>query len=291
VALAPAKLNLYLDVRGRRSDGYHELETLFVALDWGDDVEVEERAEPGVTLAVEGDPSVPSGPENLAARAAAAWLAAMGARAPSPGLALRLVKRIPVGGGLGGGSSDAGTVLRLLQERAGPGRALPEDELSGVARSLGADVPFFLAGGAAVGRGRGDRIEPVPARRPLSFVLITPSWGHETGAVFRFAAQRLRASVPGGLALAVQALTSGVPKRVRAAHENALALAAMKAYPAFTRFTSEVERALGRAPCLSGSGSTLFDVPDPGETEAVLLRLKHLPVRVVRAAFVPASGV
>jgi 4-diphosphocytidyl-2-C-methyl-D-erythritol kinase len=288
MALAPAKLNLYLDVRGRRADGYHELETLFVALAWGDDIEVEVREEQGVTLEVTGDPSVPVGSENLAAKAAAAWFEAAGARAPFLGAAIRLVKRIPVGGGLGGGSSDAGTVLRLLQERAGGERALAADDLQRIAKALGADVPYFLRGGAAIGRGRGDVIEAVPQGPPLTFVLITPTWGHDTATVFRYAGQRLRPSVADGLALAVQALRSGVPERVRAAHENALALAAMRAYPAFTRFTSEVERALGRPPCLSGSGSTLFDVPDPGETEAVLLRLKHLPARVVRTTSAPA---
>src|SRR5688572_17078550 len=98
MALAPAKLNLYLDVRGRRADGFHELETLFVALAWGDDVEVEVREERGVTLQVTGDASVPAGSENLAARATAAWFEAAGARAPFPGASLRLTKRIPVGG-------------------------------------------------------------------------------------------------------------------------------------------------------------------------------------------------
>jgi 4-diphosphocytidyl-2-C-methyl-D-erythritol kinase len=281
--LAPAKLNLWLDVRGKRADGYHELETLFLALAWGDDVDLYPLDEPGVVLNISGDVAVPAGPDNLAVRAAEAWFEAAGERSPFAGARIRLVKRIPVGGGLGGGSSDAAAVLRLLQERAGPEARLADEDLLRVARGLGADVPFFLSGGAAVGRGRGDEIEPLPHVRPLTFVLVTPPWAHETATVFRFAGQRLRPIPPGGLALAIAALRSGSPERVRAAHENALALAAMRAYPAFTRFTSEVERALGRAPCLSGTGATLFDVPDAGEADVVVQRLRNLPARVVRA--------
>jgi 4-diphosphocytidyl-2-C-methyl-D-erythritol kinase len=231
---------------------------------------------------VTGDVAVPRGQGNLAARAADLWFQAAGERAPFRGARIRLVKKIPVGGGLGGGSSDAGAVLRLLQGHAGPEGRLADEDLLRVARALGADVPFFLTGGAAVGRGRGDEIEPLPPVRPLTFVLVTPPWAHDTATVFRFAGQRLRPTPPGGLALAVAALRSGSPERVRTAHENALALAAMRAYPAFTRFTSEVERALGRPPCLSGTGATLFDVPDAGEADVVVQRLRNLPARVVR---------
>lgn len=287
MALAPAKLNLYLDVLGRRPDGYHELETLFVALDVGDDVEVEPARAPGVALQVEGDPAVPAGPENLAVRAAAAWLAALGERAPWPGVRVRLTKRIPVGGGLGGGSSDAGTVLRLLEAAAPAASRLGAEALLSLARGLGADVPFFVLaagpGAAAVGRGRGDLLEPVPPGPGVDVLLITPPWGHETARVFREAGPRLRPARPDGLARALAALASGEPARLREAHENALALAAMRAYPAFPRFVREVERVLGRPPCLSGSGSTLYDVPDRGEIEALARRARPLTPFVVRA--------
>lgn len=290
MTLAPAKLNLYLDVRGRRPDGYHELETLFVALTFGDEVELEPALQPGVVLQVEGDPSVPAGRENLAAQAAAGWLRALGLRAPWPGVRVRLTKRIPVGGGLGGGSSDAGAVLRLLQAAA-PGGGLPAEALQALARQLGADVPFFLhatgPGAAAVGRGRGDELEPLGPGPGVDVLLITPPWGHETARVFRHAGERLRPARPGGLARAVAALASGQPALIREAHENALALAAMRAYPAFTRFASEVERALGRAPCLSGTGSTLYDVPDRGEAQAAALRVRHLTPFVVLARTAP----
>lgn len=285
--LAPAKLNLFLDVKGLRPDGYHELETLFVALEFGDDLEVVTGPEDGVRLVLEGGGEAPDGPENLVVRAAHAWRAAVGARCPWRGVRLRLLKRIPVGGGLGGGSSDAAATLRALQDQAPAQARLAPEELAAVARGLGADVPFFLGGGAAVGRGRGDLIEPLVGAPPVDVVLITPPWGHETAKVFRHVGQRLRPPAPDGLATAVAALRSGRPERIRAAHENALALAAMRAYPAFTRFASEVERALNRPPCLSGSGSTLYDVPDPGEAEAVARRVGHLTSRVVRTRTAP----
>jgi 4-diphosphocytidyl-2-C-methyl-D-erythritol kinase len=280
VALAPAKVNLYLDVKGPRPDGYHELATLFLALLWGDDVAARPSTVPGVRLAVEGDPSVPDGDENLAARAARAFLdaARKAGRTPPAGADLALVKRVPVGAGLGGGSSDAAAVLRELDRRAGP---LDPEALLEAAKALGADVPFFLRGGAAIGRGRGDEIEPVAKPPPLEVVLVIPAWGHETKRVFTFVGRRIHAAPRDGLERAVEALASGIPERIRDAHFNALAVPAMAAYPEYLRFTSSVERALGRPPCMSGSGSALFDVPDPGETDDVLRRLEGLPARLV----------
>jgi 4-diphosphocytidyl-2-C-methyl-D-erythritol kinase len=278
-ALAPAKVNLYLDVLRRRPDGYHDLETLFLALPWGDDVEVRLTETPGVSLEVTGDVAVPAGDENLAVRAARAYLEAAG---KDVGVAIRLAKRIPVGAGLGGGSSDAGTTIRLLERLL---VATDEAQRIEVAQALGADVPFFLRGGAAVGRGRGDEITLLPPPPPVAILLILPPFGTETARVYEGAARKLRPPPVGGLAAAIEALASGEPKRIRSAHYNALAGAALTAYPDLRRFATEVERRLGRPPCLSGSGSTLYDVPDPRGLEEVLERLEGLPGRrrLVRA--------
>ncbi|MFM8979995.1 MAG: 4-(cytidine 5'-diphospho)-2-C-methyl-D-erythritol kinase [Planctomycetia bacterium] len=267
MALAPAKLNLWLDVLGRRPDGYHELESLFVALDWGDEVRVEPRAQPGVELELAGEAAgVPATGENLAVRAAAAWLEALGAQAPVRGVRIVLEKRVPAGGGLGGGSSDAACVLRQLQALCGPGAGLGPEALARVALGLGSDVPFFLLPArAALGRGRGERLEPVHAVAPRHVVLVTPPWPHATAQVFAHAAERLRRPEGLTLARACAALAGGPAAGLRAAHWNALALPARRAAPAFTRFTSEVERRLGRAPALTGSGSTLYDVVDDAD--------------------------
>ncbi|MCC7139632.1 MAG: 4-(cytidine 5'-diphospho)-2-C-methyl-D-erythritol kinase [Planctomycetes bacterium] len=273
-ALAPGKLNLYLEVVGRRPDGYHELRTLFQTVRWGDDVTVERTAARGVACRTVGA-DVPDDERNLAVRAASRWLEASGA---GGGVAIRLDKRVPVGGGLGGGSSDAATVLRLLDEGAGPA-GLGPDRLHALARGLGADVPFLLEGGTATATGVGDRLERRRSGPPVRVVLVLPPFGTETARVYARVAERLRKAPAGGLERAVDALVSGVPAAIRDAHHNDLAEAALRAYPELLRFTAEVERALGRPPAMTGSGSTLFDVPDPGEEADVLARLAALPGR------------
>ncbi len=292
--LAFAKLNLYLEVVGKRPDGYHELATLFQTVEWGDDVEVERTGSPGVVCTVVGADDLPVDERNLAVRAASAWLLASGA---GGGVRILLRKRIPLGGGLGGGSSDAATVLRGLErladgERAAsrtggaagagasPPRPLGPEGLLTIARALGADVPFLLEGGTATATGRGDHFLPEPDRPPVEVVLVMPPFGTDTGRVFARCAERLRRAPPAGLSRARAALASGEPAAIRAAHHNDLAEAAMRAYPELLAFTSRCERALGRPPCLTGSGSTLFDVPDEGETAEVVARLRGLPGRV-----------
>jgi 4-diphosphocytidyl-2-C-methyl-D-erythritol kinase len=290
VTRAPAKLNLFLDVLGRRPDGYHELATLFVALDVGDDVTLDPTPSPGVTLAATGPVAVPAGDENLAVGAARGWFEALGAAAPFRGAAIGLQKRIPLGAGLGGGSSDAAAVLRLLQQAAGP-TALSREALGLLAMRLGADVPFFLSGGAAIGRRRGDVIEPVPFVTRLAVLLVAPPWGHETARVFAHFGQPLRPPPQAGLERAVKGVLLGSAELVREAHYNALALAAMRAYPAFTRFVSNVEARLGRAPCLSGTGSTLYDVFDRvEEAHAAAARLAGLDAHVLVTRFDPGPN-
>lgn len=280
VERAPAKVNLYLDVLGRRDDGYHELETLFAALSWGDEVRVAVGGDgPPVSLAVEGAPDVPGDETNLAWQAANAFRAAAG---DVPPIRIGLTKAVPPGAGLGGGSSDAAAVLRALDALL-PGR-IGTATLRAIAAALGADVPFFLTGGRAVGRGRGDALEPLAGGTALEVVLILPPFGCRTATVFG-AFERLRPAPRDGLAAMRAALAGGDPARVRAAHYNALAFPAMKTHPALLRFTSEVERRLGRPPAMSGSGAALFDVPDAGESASVLDALSDLPgTRVVAEA-------
>ena len=140
-------------------------------------------------------------------------------------------------------------------------------------------MPFLVRGGTATASGRGDALHPRAAAPRLEVVLVMPPFGTETGKVFARCAERLRRAPVGGLARACEALASGDPGAIRAAHHNDLAEAAMRAYPELLRFTSRCERALGRAPCMSGSGSTLFDVPDRGEAADVVARLRDLPGR------------
>ena len=166
VVEAPAKVNLVLRVGARRADGYHNVDTLFAAVGLCDRLRVE-RVAAGITVEVVGadlgDPR-----DNLVYRAARAYL---DARAGRGGVAIRLVKRIPVGGGLGGGSSDAAATLRCLDELFEPPAGAAA--LTGVARGLGADVPFFLSPSAlALGGGRGDHLTPLPPLPPRPVLLV-----------------------------------------------------------------------------------------------------------------------
>ncbi len=163
---AHAKINLGLKVQGLREDGYHEIRSTLQAIDLHDDLHLEEAA--GLSLRVEGDFQLPTDSTNLVLRAADAFQAACGGR----GARILLVKRIPPGSGLGGGSSDAAATLmgldRLWETRAGP------ETLFGIARTLGSDVPFFLYGGACLAVGRGDDLFPLPDLPEWQVLVVWP---------------------------------------------------------------------------------------------------------------------
>lgn len=162
---------------GRRPDGYHALETVFQSVGLADLLSFEPRGS-GVELEIlEGD--VPRGSTNLAYRAATGYLRRW---APEAGVRIALRKQIPVGGGLGGGSSNAATVLLALRDVFGV--PMSRTELLPMARELGADVPYFLVGGTALGTGRGDEIEPLPDLPERSIFLVTPAVRIPTAAVF-----------------------------------------------------------------------------------------------------------
>ncbi|MFN3629461.1 MAG: 4-(cytidine 5'-diphospho)-2-C-methyl-D-erythritol kinase, partial [Casimicrobiaceae bacterium] len=180
VLTAPAKLNFFLHVTGRRPDGYHLLESVFVPVSLADTVElVTTRADeaPGITLC--GAPPGLTAENELGCRAARALAAYAGIRA---GARIRLIKRIPSGAGLGGGSSDAAAVLIGLNRLWGLG--LSRRELARLALPLGADIPFFLGEGPAFVTGIGETVRPVtlPAR---DVVIAHPGVAAETAAVFR----------------------------------------------------------------------------------------------------------
>ena len=168
---APAKINLWLEITGRRPDGYHEIDTCYQAIDLADTVFLEPAGRPGVSCRVEGPfaDGVPEGRDNLAVRAALLLAERTG---HEPRLTIRLVKEIPAGAGLGGGSSDAAAVLVGLGRRfAVPD---PDDTLVELAAELGADVPFFLKGGTQHASGIGDRLRLVPPPAERWGILVWP---------------------------------------------------------------------------------------------------------------------
>lgn len=255
---APAKVNLGLRILARRPDGYHELESLFAVLDLADELTLEiARADaPSVTLRVEPPGTgAPADASNLATRAAELFLA-------ETGLALRvaiaLEKRTPVAAGLGGGSSDAGAVLRALDAFA-PG-ALPPERLSKLALRLGADVPFFLAPRAAWVRGVGEHIVPARGLPELPLVLASPGEPLSTREVFRVYDVLHPETRQTGMSPPDLSRLLADPAALGALLHNDLESAALRLCPAIRRLRGELTARGALAVGMSGSGPTLFGV-------------------------------
>jgi 4-diphosphocytidyl-2-C-methyl-D-erythritol kinase len=244
--LAPAKINLSLRILGRREDGFHEIETLMAPLTLADEVRAKLAAEGGITLEC-NDASLPNGPANLAYRAAQLLIERFGASAG--GLRLKLEKHIPHGAGLAGGSSDAAAVLLALNDLLGV--HAPLTDLSELASALGSDVPFFLHGGPAVCRGRGERVEPVKLGISLPLLLLKPPFPIPTP--WAYSRWRDAREIPGVL-YAPQEFPWGVLVNdlERPVFEKYLPLAHLKMW---LLDQPEVAGAL-----LSGSGSTVLAV-------------------------------
>ncbi len=280
---AHAKVNLFLDVVGKRSDGYHELVTLFERIDLADELVLERI--PGGRIEVECDhPDLPRDGSNLVARAAEAYRKASGWE---DGVRIRLKKRIPVAAGLGGGSSDAASTLQGMRELTG--RSLPETKWRELARGLGSDVPFFLGPGPfALGRGRGDELEPVTAAARLWHLLVFPGFPVPTKSVYQ--AFRLPRERRSGQAFTAWAgLTPSRPDvtlLIRALRDrrvpqivdrlfNALEPTVERLYPALRRVKAVLKKRTGLAPRVSGSGSTVMAVcASRAEAEAAAQLLK-----------------
>lgn len=258
--LAPAKLNLFLEVLGKRPDGFHELETLMVPVSLYDVVVVEPRAEPVTQLTVvrawdrngADEPEVPTDGRNLVVRAANLLRERAGIRA---GVCITLVKRILPAAGLAGGSSDAAATLRALNRVWK--LDWPRSRLAEVAAELGSDVPFFLGSGPAVCRGRGERVEAVRAPAGMWFVVARPPVGLSTADVYRACRP---AESPCRAGAAVAALERGSPPALGRALANRLEPAAASLCPWIARLRAEFARLDLPGHQMSGSGTSYFGV-------------------------------
>ncbi|MEI7957638.1 MAG: 4-(cytidine 5'-diphospho)-2-C-methyl-D-erythritol kinase [Verrucomicrobiota bacterium] len=171
---APAKINLSLSILGKRPDGFHEIESLMVPITLADTLTLEPSEEPGIAFTC-SDASLPCDDSNLVVRAARRFFETTGL---PPAVRIHLAKAIPHGAGLGGGSSDAAATLTGLNDLFGS--PLAPEVLHSLAAEIGSDVPFFLAHSAAVCRGRGEIVEPVPFPHQLPLLLIKPGFGVPT---------------------------------------------------------------------------------------------------------------
>jgi 4-diphosphocytidyl-2-C-methyl-D-erythritol kinase len=247
VAYAPAKLNLFLEILGKRADGYHDLETLILAVDWYDTIELVPDGEPTIRLTC-NDAMLPTDGRNLVYRAAEGMK-------PDGGLELRLTKRIPHEAGLGGGSSDAAATL-IAMNRAFPlGRS--QDELTAMAARLGSDVPFFLSGSAAWCTGRGDVVEPVPVGGTFHFVAIKPPVGCPTAEVYK---RTVLPSIRRNGQEALDALERGDPEKLAAGMFNRLQDATFLLAPEVRDRYDRLIRSNPLGVQVTGSGSTVFAV-------------------------------
>ena len=254
-AYAPAKLNLDLQILGRRADGFHELRSTFCAVNLYDVLEVRTADEPGISLTVHGGgPDVPAGADNLVCRAFEA-VAALSRTANRPnGHVLELWKRIPSQAGMGGGSSDAAAALAIAARLFPDVRRRAIDE---AAAGLGSDLNFFLSGlTAAICTGRGETISPVRRRPPTAFVVVKPDLGLSTADVFR----RYQADSPRGDHVNLTKNVQNGSGRIRSAY-NALLVPALESDPAFAAWWSRLRTAATASPhpwSMTGSGSAVF---------------------------------
>jgi 4-diphosphocytidyl-2-C-methyl-D-erythritol kinase len=247
---AAAKVNLVLEILGKRDDGYHELVTVMQAVDLSDRITLEDA---DLVEMRSASPGVPVDGRNLAVKAATALRAAAGV---ARGVRITLDKRIPVAAGLGGGSTDAAAVLlglnRLWRLR------WPVTRLEEVATGLGMDVPFFLRGGIALATGRGERIEPLRGCS-LGVVLVNPRFALSTAEMYGRVTPEMYTD--GGHAKTLCAARGGrSPARVAASLYNGLQEAAVAAHPVIGRIRAALLAAGALGALMSGSGPTVFGV-------------------------------
>ena len=257
---SPCKVNLILNVLGRRPDGFHELETVMQPVDLCDELTFE-RAGAGVQLAC-SHPDLPTDATNLVHRAATSFLAAANI---SDGVRIRLRKNLPLAGGIGGGSANAAVTFSALNELFGS--PLPPEKLQALAAALGSDVPFFLQDKPALATGRGEQVrslENFAALRGRAFFLAHPGFGISTPWSYQNLARFPRA-LPGRAGRAqklVSRLQAGELKMAADEMFNSLEAPAFDKFPVLSLYQEFLREQGAVAALMSGSGSTTFAIAD-----------------------------
>lgn len=276
----PAKVNLQLSVGPLRSDGYHDLVTVYHAVALFDEITVSQADRTSVSVTGEGGPAVPLGPANLAVRAAAALGRACGRRERGAGVKIEIRKRIPVAAGLAGGSADAAGALVACNELWETG--VSAADLAAIGATIGSDVPFALTGGTAVGLGRGERLTRALVSGTYHWVLAFGTAGLSTPDVYQ-ACDRLRAArrsagrgepvVPGDPELDTElmaALRSGDPAAVGPLLSNDLQPAALSLRPLLRRALAVGREHGALGAIVSGSGPTCAFLAADGDAASEL---------------------
>ena len=249
VVWAPAKVNLFLEVLGKRPDGYHEIATLMVGLRLFDTLVFRNESSPDLTLRCY-DPRLSAGPDNLVLRAAKLLQERSGCNC---GASIRLVKRIPMAAGLAGGSTDAAATLIGLNRLWQLG--LSNADLAKLSAELGSDIPFFFDLPAAWCTGRGEIVTPVEMRTPLDFVLLCPAFGMPTAAVYK---NVVVPPIPVDGEPIRQILGQGDVDSLGRLLHNRLQTAAETLDPRIAEYVQMLADATPAGQLMSGSGSTLY---------------------------------
>lgn len=248
---SPSKVNLFLEVLGRRDDGYHEICSIVALTELCDTIVLERRTS-GITIRAR-DPKVPSGPDNLCHRAADLLLRHSGVHG---GVSIQIEKHIPIAGGMGGGSSNAAATLWGLNLLYDLG--WPREELTSLGSELGSDVPLFFCRGAAFIKGRGERVEELAALTPRWLVIANPGIEISTASVYR----RLRLPLTSDKAgFTMRDLVETGQEEAALSHcFNRLEDVVLEAYPLVAGLKQRLAL-LGASPVLvSGSGPTVFGI-------------------------------
>lgn len=248
---AHAKINLSLEVVGRREDGYHELASVMQTISLHDTLRFSPAADSSLRCVCDMDALAT--PDNLALRAANA-VASLRSMETSPGLNIELHKEIPVQAGLGGGSSDAACVLTALNQRWR--LELSAQRLEELGATLGSDVPFFIRGGTALITGRGERVQPLPGARSSWIVLAIPAVPVSTPRVFQ-SLTPMDFSTGAATSALVETIRAGKPLETRYM-VNTLETRAVELFPAIADARDALLRAGAPFVRMSGSGSTFF---------------------------------
>ena len=244
-----AKINLALAVLGRRTDGYHDIETVFQAIDLSDELYFRPSAE--ISLTCEGLPGVPE-KDNIVWKAASLLAERIGERR---GAAVTLLKNIPSGAGLGGGSGNAAAALLGL--RRFWSLDVSDADLYAIAADIGSDVPFFLMGGAALGKGRGEILTALPDFQPEHLVVLFPGVAVSTASAYRALNLGLTSEDSDRIIRRFPGL-AGNGSSCQAGIFNDFEAAILPAYPEIAEAKSFLEKQGSTATLLSGSGSSVF---------------------------------
>ena len=251
-----AKLNLFLYVTSKREDGYHNLYSLMTQIDLWDDIYID-FSKKELSIACD-HPDVPENESNLAYKAADLFYHSLKTirNEKTKGISIKIIKRIPPGGGLGGGSSNAATILNILNNYYK--KPFSKIELMKMGLNLGADVPFFIFGSPAIAKGVGERLEKVPNLRPYHLVLCDPGIAASTANVYKNIDFRLTLNQKYNMNTGLNVRLGGQEFDVRDQMHNDLEESACRLYPEIKETKEEMESLLQRRVVMTGSGSSLF---------------------------------